>query len=221
MGVNIIYIYRFVTARHVVGTSNNQPIQIRVSKRINYDIDTEIGQYVIFNQYKYSDAANVDNDKNRTNYQAVQKAISNRDYAFVFNLNQAILTNTCRLGLENEWKAMKHNPVELQYKGSDLLHLSSSAPFPQNQCVFKNGAKTHLTPGIVDRFLYFEDIGVRRIKITNFQDWDFASKGDSGSVVCDEFGKIIGLLVQHFSEHDFWVIIPVDEIMENLDLSFV
>lgn len=225
--MNLLILLRFVTAGHVVGASLPESHVFKyVSMNKNVHAGVVTTESMVNDNSKGAIISKFATDcaerccQEHLNCRDARTKMADRDYAFVVCSEHHI--NTREFGLETEWQSMGHSIITMSDHISPLGNITSliSAAPLDNTYVFKNGATTHLTIGVVDRFLFYVPEKRVRIKVRKYEDWTFGRHGDSGSLVCDENGFLVGLLVQYYpTPHNFWIVIPMDEILQALDLS--
>eukprot|EP00300_Choanocystis_sp_HF-7_P013567 c18351_g1_i1.p1 GENE.c18351_g1_i1~~c18351_g1_i1.p1 ORF type:complete len:429 (+),score=70.64 c18351_g1_i1:364-1650(+) len=132
------------------------------------------------------------------------------DYAFVRSTSVQM---PAKIGEDIEWEHLGHTRVTLTGEINDNIVVG--------QLVFKRGVATGLTPGLVSSNEIIDSHNKRRLLVKPYsQNWGhFAESGDSGSLVFDENGSMVGMVVlMEKDEPCVTVVIPWKEVHESLGL---
>eukprot|EP00043_Microstomoeca_roanoka_P027670 m.15461 g.15461 ORF g.15461 m.15461 type:complete len:500 (+) comp7854_c0_seq2:1999-3498(+) len=166
---------------------------------------------------------------------------SSRDYAAIkIDLDAGFTCDSSGIGTNVDWQHMDHKVIALSGEISTFLGndpetssasevawslrdsaLSLKQLLPE-YAVFKFGQTTRLTVGCIANVPLFLREDRVRIKIRPWQGWTkFADSGDSGSVIFDRAGAIVGLLTQSWRAHGFCICIPITEVLGELEMELV
>lgn len=151
-----------------------------------------------------------------------------RDYAFVHLANSTSKVDVSTIGEVDDWQcfaAIQADGAPWDDQSSAPIKLTGEVraikPSEVACPLFKFGARTGLRASHLTGVLYYESVDRSRLMIKTLSDPDyaFAIGGDSGSIVFDESGAVVGMVTQWHQKHDFVVAIPIDEICLELDIE--
>jgi hypothetical protein len=92
--------------------------------------------------------------------------------------------------------------------------------------VFKLGAKTRLTKGVVSAVKLYPRPAKRGVSNQRYiikqkvGDKVFGDKGDSGSIVFDKNGRLVGLFTGLLVETKCFICIPIEQVAGSLGIGF-
>ncbi|EGD79551.1 hypothetical protein PTSG_10118 [Salpingoeca rosetta] len=170
-----------------------------------------------------------------TTYEGSARPELSDDDLALFELAEDVTADFSAIGTDMDWEHMRHERVSLtgsvsKYVGPspedsrvDARTLSVSDTVPSSEpLVFKFGHTTRLTAGVLAAVPLFMREERVRIRIRPWQGCEaFAQRGDSGAVVFDDKGGVVGVLVQAWQHQNFCVVIPISEVQHRLGVQLL